>query len=192
MDFVQQTVVLIKPDGVKRGLVGEMIARFERVGLKIVAAKMVWEDADMVGKHYQDDEEYHRSVGTKTLDNYRKYGLDAHETLGTNDPVEIGKLVRKWNMEFLSSGPVIAVLLEGENAVEICRKMIGHTFPQVADPGTIRGDYSVESAMGSNLDKRSTRNLMHASGNVEEAEFERKLWFKEKEIYKYKRVGEDL
>jgi len=173
-------------------LIGEILARFEKVGLKIVASKMVWVDADTVGKHYQDDEEYHRSVGTKTLDNYQKYGLDANETLGTTDPVEIGRLVRKWNMEFLSSGPVVAVLFEGENAVEICRKMIGHTFPQVAAPGTIRGDYSVESAMGSNLDKRSTRNLMHASGSVEEAQFERKLWFKEKEIYKYKRVEESL
>ncbi len=126
------------------------------------------------------------------MENYQKYGFDAGETLGTKDPVKIGKMVRKWNMEFLSSGPVVAMLLSGENAVEIVRKMIGHTFPQTANPGTIRGDYSVESAMGSNLAKRSTKNLIHASGSVEEVEFERKLWFKEKEIHQYKRVGEDL
>ncbi len=192
MNFVQKTVVLVKPDGVKRGLVGDILSRFERVSMKIVAMKMVWVDAEVVGKHYADKDEYHMTVGTKTLENYQKYGFDAGETLGTKDPVEIGKLVRKWNMEFLSSGPVVAMLLSGENAVEIVRKMIGHTFPQVAAPGTIRGDYSFESAMGSNLAKRSTKNLIHASGSVEEAEFETKLWFRENEIYDYKRVGEDL
>lgn len=185
-------MVLIKPDGVKRGLVGDIVSRFERVGLKIMAMKMIWVDAEHVGKHYKDEEEYHKSVGVKTLENYQKYGLDAGETLGTKDPVKIGKLVRKWNMEFLSSGPVVAMLMSGENAVEIVRKMIGHTFPQVAASGTIRGDYSFESAMGSNLAKRSTKNLIHASGSAEEAVFERKLWFKEKEIYDYKRIGEDL
>ncbi len=191
MDFVQKTVVLVKPDGVKRGLVGEIFTRFERVGLKMVALKMVWVDAALVGEHYKDDVDYHRVVGVKTLESYSKYGFDAGETLGTADPLEIGRLVRKWNMDFLSSGPVVAMLLEGENSVEIVRKMTGHTFPQVAEPGTIRGDLGLESAMASNLKKRSTKNLIHASGTVEEAEFERKLWFREKEIYDYKRVGED-
>ena len=191
MDFVQQTVILIKPDGVKRGLVGEIIGRFERVGLKIVAMKMVWVDADLVGKHYQDNEGYHKIVGEKTLETYKKYGVDVGETLGTSDPVEIGKMVRKWNMEFLSSGPVVAMMLEGENAVDLVRKMTGHTFGQVALPGTIRGDLAMESAQGADLKKKSVYNLIHASGKVEEAEFERKLWFHEKEIYKYKRVGEE-
>ena len=191
MDFVQQTVVLVKPDGVKRGLVGEILTRFEKVGLKIVAMKLVWVDADLVGKHYQDNNEYHRVVGVKTLETYQKYGVDVGETLGTSDPLEIGKLVRKWNMEFLSSGPVMAMVLEGENAVDVVRKMTGHTFGQVALPGTIRGDLAMESAQGANLKKKSVYNLIHASGNAEEAEFERKLWFHEKEIYTYKRVGED-
>lgn len=192
MDFKQQTVVLIKPDGVKRGLIGEVLTRFEKAGLKPVAMKMISVEAELVGKHYADREEYHKTVGTKTLENYQKYGLDAGETLGTMDPIEIGRLVRKWNMEFLTSGPVVAMVLAGENAVEIVRKMIGHTFPQVAAPGTIRGDLSIESAMGSNLEKRSTRNLIHASGSVEEADFEKQLWFKKSEIYAYKRVEESL
>lgn len=192
MSFLQKTVVLIKPDGVKRGLVGQILERFEKVGLKLVAMKMIWVDGELVGKHYQDDEDYHKSVGVKTLENYAKYGFDANETLGVTDPIEIGRLVRKWNMEFLSSGPVVAMIIEGENAVEIVRKMVGHTFPQSAVPGTIRGDYSIESAMGSNISKRATRNLIHASGKPEEAEFEMKLWFKENEIYKYKRIEENL
>lgn len=189
-NLVQRTVVLIKPDGVERGVVGEVLARFERIGLKIVAMKMVWVDSEYAGKHYADVEEYHKAVGVKTLENYQKYGMDANENLGTTDPVEIGRLVRRWNMDYLSSGPVVAILFEGVNAVEIVRKMIGHTFPHVALPGTIRGDYAMESSYEANLKKRSARNLMHASGNVDEAKFEEKLWFHNKEIYSYKRLGE--
>lgn len=182
---MEQTVVLIKPDGVKRGIVGDILTRFERVGLKIVAAKLIWVDKTTVGKHYRDDKEYHKSVGEKTLDNYKEYGLDPNENLGTADPVKIGKLIRKWNMGFLSSGPVFAILLEGPGAIKVVRKIVGSTFPADALPGTIRGDYSVESAFNANVQKRTVFNLIHASGSLEEARFERKLWFRKKEIYKY-------
>jgi len=182
---IDSTVVLVKPDGVKRKIVGEIISRFEKVGLNISAAKLIWVDKTLVGKHYRDDADYHRKVGERTLENYQKYGFDAKEKLGTRDPVGIGKLVRKWNMEFLSSGPVVALLFEGSGAVEIVRKIIGFTYPAEALPGTIRGDYSSESAYSANLEKRTIRNLVHASGSKEEAEFERKLWFKEEEIYSY-------
>lgn len=189
---MENTVVLFKPDAVKRGIMGEIISRFEKVGLKLVACKMIWVDADLVGQHYADKNEYHKSVGAKTLENYQKYGVDAKEKLGTNDPVEIGRMVRKWNMEFLSSGPVLAMIWRGFHAVEIVRKMVGNTFPQMALPGTVRGDFSIDAAQESNIAGRSTRNMIHASGVLEEAEFERKLWFKENEIYDYKRVGEDV
>ena len=109
--MTEQTVVLIKPDGVRKGIIGEVLARFERVGLKLVASKMIWVDKTFVGKHYKDDDAYHKSVGEKTLENYQKYGMDAKENLGTKNPIEIGQIVRKWNMEFLSSGPVFAMLL---------------------------------------------------------------------------------
>ncbi len=188
---MEQTVVLVKPDGVKRGLVGEIIARFERAGLKIVATKLIWVTQTVVGKHYQDDDNYHRNVGERTLANYKEFGFDPKEKLGTSDPVEIGRLVRKWNMEFLSSGPVVAILLEAHGAVKVVRKMVGSTYPSESAPGTIRGDYSLESPLAANSQGRTIRNLIHASGNVEEAAFEKKLWFKEKEIYEYKRVGEE-
>jgi nucleoside-diphosphate kinase len=181
----EKTVVLIKPDGVRKGIIGAVLERFERVGLKLVASKLVWVDKTFVGKHYKDDDAYHRTVGEKTLENYGKYGMDPEENLGTRDPVEIGRLVRKWNMEFLSSGPVFAMLLEGPGAVALVRKIVGHTFPAEALPGTIRGDFALDSAYVSNLQKRTTQNIVHASGNVEEAEFEKKLWFKEDEIYSY-------
>ena len=182
---MEQTVVLVKPDGVKKKVVGEVVARFERVGLNIVAMKMVWVDKTFVGKHYSDDESYLKSVGEKTLENYKKYGLDPKEKLGLADPVEIGRMVRKWNMDFLSSGTVVAILLEGPEAVLIARKLIGHTFPLEAMPGTIRGDFSLDSALQSNIQKRTTQNIIHASGSPEEAAFEKKLWFKEDEIYSY-------
>ena len=182
---IDQTVVLIKPDGVKKGIMGEVISRFERVGLKITAAKLIWVDKTFVGKHYADEDKYHETVGEKTLENYKKYGLDPNENLGTEDPVKIGRMVRNWNMEFLSSGPVLAVLLEGPDAVPIVRKMVGNTFPSEALPGTIRGDFALDSAYLSNIKKRTTRNIIHASGNKEEAEFEKKLWFKKDEIFEY-------
>ena len=182
---MEQTVVLVKPDGVKKGIMGDVLARFERVGLKLVAGKLIWVDKTLVGKHYPLEKHYLSSVGEKTLENYQKYGLDAGENLGTKDPVKIGEMVRKWNMEFLSSGPVFAMLLEGPNAVIIVRKIVGHTFPSEAMPGTIRGDFSLDSAYDSNLQKRTTRNIIHASGSVKEAEFEKKLWFKKGEIYSY-------
>ncbi len=185
-ELIENTVVLIKPDGVQRGIVGEIITRFEKVGLKIVGAKLIWVNATVAGEHYADNEDYHKSVGVKTLENYEKYGLDANENLGTKDPVEIGRIVRKWNMEMLSSGPVFALLLQGPvGAVGIVRKMAGFTFPADALPGTIRGDFGIDSSYFANIEKRTAKSIIHASGNVEEAEFERKLWFKEEEIYNY-------
>ena len=164
---------------------GDILNRFERVGLKIAAAKLIWVDKTHVGRHYKDDEDYLKTVGKKTLENYQKYGLDPKENLGTKDPIKIGRKVREWNMEFLSSGPVFALLLEGPGAVEVVRKIVGHTFPAEAIPGTIRGDYSLDSSYWANLEARTVRNLIHASSSPEEAEFERKLWFKEREIYDY-------
>lgn len=182
----EQTVVLLKPETLKRGIVGELITRFEKVGLKIRAGKLIWVDAVHVGKHYSDDAGYCKRVGEKTLENYKKYGLDADEDLGTSDPLEIGKIIRKWNMDYITKGPVFALLLEGYDSVAIVRKMLGSLFPFDSQPGTIRGDYASDSFITSNhVNKRSAENIMHASGSVEEAEFERKLWFKEEEIYSY-------
>jgi nucleoside-diphosphate kinase len=189
---LEKTVVLLKPDTVKRALVGEIIARFEKSGFKIAAMKMVWVDKDMVAKHYPDEKAYLTSVGEKTLKSYAEYGRDPNEDLGTTDPYEIGKTVRQWNMEFLSSGPVVAMLLQGLHAVDAVRMMVGHTLPRFAQPGTIRGDYSLDSPILANQQKRTVKNMIHASGNVAEAEFEAKLWFHENEIHNYKRVDEDI
>jgi nucleoside-diphosphate kinase len=190
---MERTVVLVKPDGVKRGLVGEIISRFEKVGLKIVAMKMVWVDEAMVRKHYPTTrEEWVKKVGEKTLEAYKNYGQDPGEKIGTADPREIGLKVCDWLVDYLTSGPVVAMVLEGPHAITVVRKMVGHTYPEAAAAGTIRGDYSVDSTDIANDHRRSARNLVHASGNAEEAAFEIELWFHKNEIHQYKRVDEDL
>lgn len=188
----EKSVVLLKPDAVKRGLIGEIITRFEKAGLKIIALKMARVDKDLVAKHYPDDKDYLTSVGQKTLKTYAEYGKDPEEQLGTKDPYEIGQLVRGWNIEFLTSGPVVAVLLSGLHAVDAVRMMVGNTLPRFAEPGTIRGDYSIDSPILANMQKRTIRNMIHASGKIEEAKFEEELWFRQNEIHDYKRVDEDI
>lgn len=189
----EKTIVLIKPDGVKRGLVGEIVSRFEKSGLKLIAMKLVWVDKEMVKKHYPDSRtELLKGMGEKTLATYEKFGKDPEEELGTKDPVEIGRMVNKWNIDFLSSGPVLAMLLQGAHAIESARMVAGPTLPVFAPGGTIRGDYSVDSPALANQKKRAVHNLVHASGNSEEAKYEEELWFHEHEIYDYKRTDEEI
>jgi len=192
-ELQEKTVVLIKPDGVKRGIIGEVISRFERAGLKIVALKMVWIDRKLAGKHYPNSRlELLKGIGEKTLETYKKYGLDPNESLGTMDPLEIGKMVNNWNMDFLTSGPVIALLLKGLHAIDNVRMMAGNTLPTFAQPGTIRGDYSIDSPALANSRKRAVHNIIHASGNPEEAKYEEELWFRQEDIHDYKRAEEDV
>lgn len=188
----EKTVVLLKTDTVKRGLIGEILSRFEKAGLKVIALKMVWVDEDLVAKHYPDNKDYLISVGEKTLKSYEEYGRDPNEELGTKDAYEIGQMVRKWNMIFLSSGPVVAILLQGLHAIDAIRMMVGNTLPRFAEPGTIRGDYSLDSPILANLQKRTVKNMIHASGTVEEAKFEEELWFRQNEIHDYKRADEEI
>jgi nucleoside-diphosphate kinase len=189
----ERTVVLVKPDGVMRGLSGEIITRIEKMGLKIVAMKMIWIDKDLAAKHYPKSRtELMEAIGQKTLETYAKYGKDPKEEFGEKSALEIGQMVNDWNMDFITSGPVVAMLIEGLHAVENVRGLIGHTLPVNATPGTIRGDYSVDSPALANEKKRAVKNLMHASGNAEEAKYEEQLWFRQEEIYDYKRTDEDV
>lgn len=188
----EKTVILLKPDTVKRGLVGEILSRFEKVGLKIIALKMVWVDEKLLTKHYPNNKDYLTAVGNKTLKSYEEYGKDPQEELGTKSAYKIGQMVRQWNMEFLSSGPVVAILLQGVHAVDAVRMMVGNTLPRFAEPGTVRGDYSLDSPILANLSKRTVKNMIHASGSIEEAKFEEELWFHQNEIYSYKRADEEV
>jgi len=174
---MEKTLVLIKPDAFKRGLVGEIISRFERAGLRLEETKIVNAATEIVGKHYPDDKNWIRSIGKKTVDAHKKYNLNIAEDLGTDDTLEVGKLVRKWLIQHLTSGPVFALVLSGNHAIEVARKIIGNTIPLFAELGTIRGDFSIDSPDLSIKEKRALQNLVHASSTIEEAKREISLWF---------------
>ena len=186
---MEQTLIILKPDAVERGIVGEILTRFEKVGLKIIGAKFFVPDRDILNRHYPvDRREFIEGMGNKTLENYHDLGLDPIEHFGKDDPHEIGLVVQKWLVDFMVSGPVMAVVIEGPHAIEIVRKIRGHTLPVKAVPGTITGDYSFDSSSLANNEMRPIRNLVHASGNKEEAEFEINLWFKPEELFDYDTV----
>lgn len=188
---MEQTLIVIKPDGVSRGLIGELVSRFEKVGLKIVAAKMVKVTRELAQKHYPlSREEFIRGMGEKTLANYQAVGADVKKELGTDDSLEIGKMIQKWLVEYITSAPVFAVVIEGPHAVELARKLCGHTLPFNALPGTIRGDLAFDSSYLANTAKRAIKNLVHASGSLTEAKYEIPLWFSSAEIHSYERIEE--
>lgn len=186
------TFLLVKPDGVVRGLVGEIIARIEQRGLKIVALEMEKPSHEKVDSHYPKDPAWVKRLGEKTLTTYQKFGYDANEELGTADPEKIGKMVREWLIEFLTAAPVVTMAIKGVHAVEMVRKIAGPTMPADAPMGTIRGDYSVESAALANKEKRAVHNLVHASETQDEAFHEIEHWFGSKVIHDYQRSDETL
>lgn len=154
---MQRTLVLLKPDALQRGLVGEITHRFERVGLKFVGFKMLVSDKDTAAKHYTEDLAKRR-----------------------------GEKVREIMIELITSGPIIAIVVEGVDAVETVRKMVGETEPKKAAPGTIRGDFAHVSFEYANSKNVGVFNLIHASASPEEAEVEINVWFKQEELVSHK------
>lgn len=190
---MEKTLVIFKPDSVARGLVGQIISRFERVGLKIVGTKMMMVDRTLADKHYPASRtEFIDGMGGKTLENYKDLGIDPEKEFGSADAHEIGLKIREWLVDMITAGPVIVMVLEGPHAVELVRKMVGHTLPLMSAPGTIRGDYSYDSSYLANTGRRPIKNLLHASGNTEEASFEVDLWFNADELMTYSRVEEEI
>lgn len=190
--FIERTILIIKPDGVRRGLVGEILNRTERMGLKVIGLKMVKPTRSHIDNFYPKTKEWISRVGEKTLKTYGEYGVDPKKELGTNDPFEIGKKVREWILDtWLSGAPVVVVALEGVHAIANVRALVGSTMPTFAQPGTIRGDFSIDSAVIANLVGRAVKNLVHASETPAEAKHELKHWFLTKELFGYKRADED-
>jgi nucleoside-diphosphate kinase len=181
----EQTLVIIKHDGVARGLMGQIIKRFERVGLKLVALEFIESTQDMGLAHYPPKDAWLETVGNRTLTDYKEKGLDAKKELGTDDAKAIGMMVRNWLVEYLAFGPVLAMIWEGPSAVKIVRKLIGDTRPALALPGTIRGDFGIDNPDLANAQRRPMYNLIHASGEIAEAEQEIELWFGRSEILNY-------
>lgn len=180
---MEQTLIVFKPDSVQRGLVGEILSRFERVGLKVVAMKMLIPDEELLKKHYP--ESLVPIVGNKTKKDWDAYGIKYTETAE-----EIGRMIVDETRAFMRSGPVIAAVLKGGHAAEIVRKLIGSTGPKDSLPGTIRGDYAHLSLGSASLAKKGAANLLHASGDADEAKTEIALWFKPDELHEYHVVHE--
>lgn len=185
---LERTLVVVKPDGIQRSLVGEIVGRFEKVGLKLVGMKMMVLDQKFIEAHYTLDPEWRRITGEKTIKSYKDKGL----VPPSEDPHAITAVILKNLMKYLSSGPVIAMVWQGAHAVKIVRKLVGGTEPLTSDVGTIRGDYVLDSYQMSDKDGRAIRNLIHASGSAKEADDEIKHWFKKEEMVDYKLVQEQI
>lgn len=184
----ERTLVIIKPDGVQRSLIGEVISRLERTGLKLVALTTTIPTKEIALAHYSIDPEWAMKTGTKSINAYRSKG----QVPPTEDPILLAEDVRRRIVDFLSSGPVVPMVWQGMGAVEIVRKIIGSTEPLSSTPGTIRGDYTIDSYKASDADKRGIRNIVHASGSVEEAQKEIPIWFKLSEILSYRLISEEI
>jgi nucleoside-diphosphate kinase len=184
---LERTFVMIKPDGVVRGLIGEIIGRFEKRGLKLIALKMLKPSIEHVDSHYPKDPAWIKRLGEKGFKTFHEYGVDPKEKMGTDDEMEAGTMVREWLMNYIMEAPVVAMVIEGYHSVTIVRKIVGVTTPAQAELGTIRGDYSIDSPVAANLNKRAMKNLIHASETVEEAKHEIEHWFSEEELSDYER-----
>jgi nucleoside-diphosphate kinase len=186
----ERTLILIKPDGIHRALTGTILARLERAGLKLVALRMLQAERATLERHYPSSEDFVRTIGGKTKEAFETYGWDVRARMGTDDPVEIGRRVRGWLIDFMQSAPIVAAVFEGVHAVSVTRKLVGATLPVSAAPGTIRGDFAVDAPTVANEAQRPVRNLIHASGTVEEAEHEVSLWFGPGDLHLYARADE--
>lgn len=180
--MIERTFIMIKHDGVQRALVGEIIKRFEQKGLKIAAMKLVEPTEEMAEKQYRMTDEWVEKLAGKTRKAAKEKGKEIKET-----DKEIAERVKKWTKEYLLEGPVVAIVFEGYHAIEIGRRLVGHTEARQAEVGTIRGDFTVESYELADLKKRAIRNIIHASSSKEEAETEINIWFKKEEIHDYER-----
>lgn len=188
-ELQEKTLVLVKPDGVMRGIVGKVITRFEETGLKLVGIKMLRISREFAMEHHPPElEKWLAGMGGKTLEGYKKYGRDPMKELGTDDPLKIGKLVWEWNTEFLTSAPIVAMVWQGNHSIDNVRKIVGSTLPVFALPGTIRGDFSKDSPALANAMKRGLHNVVHASGDPAEATYDIDHWFAPEEIQSYQRM----
>ncbi len=183
----QKTLVIFKPDTVQRGLIGEIVKRIENTGLKLIALKMIMATEEQCWTHYNKDEQWFVEKGAKTIENKKSAGLPIEK-----EAIDYGKDIVKALVVFMTSGPLVAMVWEGNQAVGIVKKIVGGTEPLTSDAGTIRGDYTLDSYEIANLDERAVRNLIHCSDQEEEAKREMEIWFKEDELLNYKLVAEQI
>ncbi|KKT87766.1 MAG: Nucleoside diphosphate kinase [Parcubacteria group bacterium GW2011_GWB1_45_10] len=184
----EKTLVIIKPDGVQRGLIGEVIKKYEQTGLKLVSLKMLVPTNELIEKHYLVDPDWKIKRGNKTIQAYKDKGIEPPEL----DPEKSGQKVLDVLKKYLSSGPVVAMVWQGMNVCSVIKKVTGSTEPLTSDVGTVRGDFTVDSYQVADIDNRATRNIVHASGSVEDAQKEIPLWFSESELINYRLLNEAI
>jgi len=163
----ERTLILLKPDTVQRNLIGDIISRFERAGLKIIGMKFLIPSREMAYKHYVKNEEEISALGNRSIEGNRKRGIEL-----TEEAKVIGQRIIDRLVEYLAQSPVVALVLEGNNSIQIVRKLVGSTEPTSSDVGTIRGDYTIDSYDLADADKRAVRNLVHASANEFDSNYE--------------------
>lgn len=183
----ERTFLAVKHDGVQRGLVGEVIKRIERTGLKVVGMKMFVPDMDKTIEHYGKDDAWCEKVGQRTIEALENEGKKPEKSA-----LEYGKDTLNQLYKYFTVGPIVGMVIEGNQAVAIVKKLVGGTEPTTSDVGTIRGDYTLDSYEISNVDGRAVRNLVHCSDQPSEAEREIKIWWKPEELISYKHIQEKI
>jgi nucleoside-diphosphate kinase len=185
--YKERSFVAIKPDGVQRSLIGEIIKRFERTGLKLVGLKLVMANEDSLWTHYNKDDQWYEEKGAIVIKNRQAAGLSVDKAA-----IEYGRDIVLALIKFMTCGPVVAMVWEGNQAVNVIKKLVGGTEPTTSDVGTIRGDLTLDSYELANLDSRAVRNLIHCSDKPAEAQREMDIWFKKEELLNYRLVQEQI
>ncbi len=183
----ERTLVILKPDAIQRSLIGEVIRRIERTGLKLIAVKFVVAKEEQCWEHYQKNDEWYLKKGQRVIEDRKTHGLPIEK-----DATEYGKDIIRTIVEYMTSGPVLGLVVEGLGAVAITTKLVGSTEPSTSDVGTIRGDFTIDTYSLSAIDNRAVRNLIHCSDSPGEAEREIAIWFKSEELISYRLVQEQI
>ncbi len=186
----ERTFVIIKPDGVQRALVGEIVKRLERVGLKIAGMKLVALSSvpeEKIWEHYNKDDAWFERKGVGFVESLKNAGQPV-----TKEPIEYGKDIVRALITYMKAGPVIMLVLQGNQAVAVVKKLVGETEPATSDVGTIRGDFTIDSFPLANVDDRAVRNLIHCSDNIDDARREVSLWFTQEELVNYRLIPEQI
>ena len=183
----EKTIIIIKPDGVQRSFIGEIVQRVERTGLKIVAMKMIVPTADQCIKHYNKDDAWFLEKGTRILNDRKERGDKI-----TKSALEYGKEIIGRLTKFMTSGPVVIIIAEGNKSVGIVKKLVGTTEPLTSDVGTIRGDFTLDSYALADAERRAIRNLIHCTDTPGETDREIKIWIKPEEVINYTSIQEKM
>jgi nucleoside-diphosphate kinase len=183
----ERTFVILKPDAVQRGLIGDIIKRIESTGLKLVALKLVMATEDQLWRHYDKDDEWYAKKGARTIEERKNAGLPIEK-----EAIEYGKDIIRALVKFMSCAPIVPMIWEGNQASGIVKKIVGATEPLSSDGGTIRGDYTIDSYELASVDNRAVRNLIHCSDPASDADREIPIWFSPEEILRYRLIVDQI